>query len=107
MMQYYAVAILRDLQMGQPIVEYLENIDATLEPFDGHFIVHGAGAEMLEGERPGILVVIEFPGRDHAQAWYDSDAYQQILPLRAKNSDSTVLLVEGVDLQHKATDVLG
>ena len=105
-MQYYAVGLLRDIQMGPHIVEYLEQIDATLETFDGHFIVHGGGAEMLEGESPGVPVVIEFPDRNHAQRWYESDAYQQILPLRAKNSDSTVFLVEGVDRQHQATDVL-
>jgi uncharacterized protein (DUF1330 family) len=106
MMQHYAVGILREVQMGPPIVEYLERIDATLSPFHGRFIVHGGTAEMLEGERPGILVVIQFPDRDHAQGWYESDAYQQILPLRAKNSDSTVFLIEGVDRQHEATDVL-
>jgi uncharacterized protein (DUF1330 family) len=38
-MPAYAVADLRDVTMGPPIVEYLQRIDATLEPFNGRFLV--------------------------------------------------------------------
>src|SRR5947209_5506729 len=105
-MSAYAVAHMRRVTMGPPIVEYLERIDATLAPHDGHFIVHGGPPQMLEGTTPGTLILIEFPDIDRAQAWYRSDAYQQILPLRTQNSASTVFLVDGVDRDHKATDVL-
>jgi len=105
-MAAYGVGILRDLKMGPPIVEYLEKIDATLEPYDGHFIVHAGEQEVLEGESPGIIVVIEFPDRERAKAWYESDAYQKILPLRAGNSKSTIFMVDGVDRDHISTDVL-
>lgn len=66
-MQCYAVGILRQVQMGPAIVEYLERIDATLAPFGGHFIVHGGKAEVLEGTDPGTLIVIEFPDHDQAR----------------------------------------
>jgi uncharacterized protein (DUF1330 family) len=104
--QWYAVGILREVQMGPPIREYLEQIDATLAPFGGHFIVHGGDREILEGELPGVLIVIEFPDQESAGQWYASPAYQKILPLRTENSVSTVFLAEGVDLTHRATDVL-
>jgi uncharacterized protein (DUF1330 family) len=102
----YAIGLLKDIDMGPAIVEYLERIDATLAPFDGHFIVHGAKAEVLEGGDPGAVIVIEFSDAVHASAWYRSDAYQKILPLRTEHSDSTALIVEGVDRAHRATDVL-
>jgi uncharacterized protein (DUF1330 family) len=105
-MASYGVGILRDVKMGPPIVEYLERIDETLAPYDGHFIVHGGETEVLEGTSPGILVVIEFPDGPRAREWYASPAYQKIVPLRAENSDSTVFIVEGVDRDHRATDVL-
>ncbi len=105
-MQNYAVGILRDIEMGPSIVEYLERIDATLAPFSGHFIVHGAEARLREGDDPGAVVVIAFPDDDHAERWYASPAYQAILPLRADHSRSTVFLIEGVDHTHRATDVL-
>jgi uncharacterized protein (DUF1330 family) len=105
-MPWYGVGILRDVRMGPPIREYLEQIDATLAPFGGHFIVHGGEMEMLEGENPGTLIVIEFPDGERARDWYSAPAYQKILPLRTENSLSTVFLAEGVDRTHRATDVL-
>jgi uncharacterized protein (DUF1330 family) len=105
-MKAYAVGILKDVEVGSPIVEYLERIDATLAPFDGRFIVHGSDPELLEGRHPGAVVVIEFPDRASAMGWYRSPAYQQILPLRTNNSDSTAFIVQGVDHDHRATDVL-
>jgi uncharacterized protein (DUF1330 family) len=105
-MTSYGVGILKDVKMGPPIVEYLERIDETLAPYDGHFIVHGGEIEMLEGESPGVMIVIEFPDGDRAREWYASPAYQEILQLRTENADSTIFLVEGVGRDHKATDVL-
>jgi uncharacterized protein (DUF1330 family) len=105
-MTYYAIANLRDVRPTAGIVEYLERIDETLAPFDGHFIVHGGEPEFLEGEWDGTLIVIEFPGYEQARGWYDSAAYQQILPLRTDNSDGVAMLVPGVDRDHRATDVL-
>jgi len=105
-MSSYAVGILHDVKLGPGIVEYLERIDATLAPFDGHFIVHGGRPEVLEGPPPGTLVVIEFPDRSGAEGWYSSPAYQAIVDLRAANSTSTIFLIDGVDRDHLATDVL-
>ena len=78
-MPAYAVAHMRQVAMGQPIVEYLERIDATLAPFGGRFIVHGGDVEVLEGSWPGALIVIEFPDRGLVRAWYDSQAYREIV----------------------------
>jgi len=105
-MAAYAVGILQDVQMGPDIVEYLQRIDATLDPFGGFFVVHGGQAQVLEGSSPGTLIVIEFPDRGSAEGWYGSAAYKAILPLRTQNSTSTVFLIEGVGRDHKATDVL-
>lgn len=105
-MTSYAVGILNHLRMGPAIVEYLERIDATLAPYGGRFVVHGGDTEVLEGARPGSLILIEFPDRNLARQWYESPAYQEILPLRTENSESTVVLVDGVDDSHRATDVL-
>jgi len=105
-MTSYGVGILKQVKMGPPIVEYLQRIDDTLAPYDGHFIVHGGEPAMLEGTSPGTFIVIEFPDRSRAEAWYASAAYQAILPLRTENSQSTVFLIDGVGRDHVATDVL-
>lgn len=105
-MPAFAVAHLRSVKMGPAIVEYLERIDATLAPFGGRFLIHGAKAEVLEGDWPGHLVVIAFPGLAQARAWYGSPAYQAILHLRTENSDGSVFIIDGVSEDHRATDVL-
>ena len=46
----YAVAHLRNVNMGPPIEEYLQRIDATLEPFGGRFLIHGGELEGTGGD---------------------------------------------------------
>ena len=100
-MTAYAIAHLRDPQELHPeVLEYLERIQATLDPFSGHFIVHGGAVDVREGQWPGSVVMIEFPSGENARAWYDSAAYQAILPLRADHLDGEVILVEGVGPDH-------
>jgi uncharacterized protein (DUF1330 family) len=106
-MTAYAVGHLQDVDFCDDIVEYLKRIDATLAPFGGRFAVHGAKADVVEGEWRGDLVVIAFDDMTHARGWYDSAAYRRILPLRTKHARSAVLLIEGVDATHRATDILG
>lgn len=105
-MTAYAVAHMRTVEMGPAIVEYLERIDATLAPFGGRFVVHGDAPEVLEGEFPGHLIVIGFPTREQAEGWYASPAYQEILPLRREHSTGAAFLVDGVEPDHEATDIL-
>ena len=50
--------------------------------------------------------MIGFPDRDSVRRWYESPAYQAILPLRTENSDSSAIIVDGVSADHRATDVL-
>ena len=68
--------------------------------------MHGGKLTPAEGEWPGDLVIIEFPSREDAVGWYDSPAYQEILPLRTEHSDSMACLVEGVPAGYQATDKL-
>ncbi|GGA76933.1 hypothetical protein GCM10011491_00110 [Brucella endophytica] len=105
-MTAYAAALLHNVTMGPGIVEYLERIDETLKPFGGRYIIHGARKTVLEGEWPADLVMIAFPDMDHARDWYASPAYQKIVHLRTDNSEGSVVLLDGVDEDHKATDIL-
>lgn len=102
-----AVANLRNVAMGPALTEYLERIDATLQPFGGRFLVHGGPVELLEGRWSGDLIIIAFPDRGNARGWYRSDAYRAILPLRTTNAEGDVFFVDTVADDHRATDVLG
>ncbi|TDD96440.1 DUF1330 domain-containing protein [Actinomadura rubrisoli] len=100
-MTAYAIAHLRDPDEVHPeVLEYMERIQATLDPFSGRFIVHGGAVDVREGDWPGSVVMIEFPSGEDARGWYESDAYQAILPLRADHLEGEVILVEGVGPDH-------
>jgi uncharacterized protein (DUF1330 family) len=62
----------------------------------GRFVVRGGPVELLEGGwDPLRIVVMEFPDRAAARAWYQSDDYQAIAPIRRGASTTDVILVEG------------
>lgn len=102
----YALAYLRDVDVNEQILDYIERIDATLAPYGGRFLVHGGDLTPVEGSWDGQLVIIAFPSSGAARAWYDSADYQDILPLRLDNSRSMATIVEGVPAGYQATDKL-
>jgi len=77
---------------------YTSQVQATLDPFEGRFVVRAGAYEALEGEfTADRLVLIEFPTVEHARGWYNSEAYQAILPIRHANSTARfITLIEGV-----------
>ncbi|WP_030056895.1 DUF1330 domain-containing protein [Streptomyces novaecaesareae] len=107
-MTAYALAQVHSVDFGPDIVEYLERIDATLDPFGGRFLVHGGGRnETLEGSwGQGGLILIEFPDYERARAWYDSPAYREILPLRTRHMVADVILAEGVPAGYRGVEAL-
>lgn len=98
----YGIAHLSDPRPHAEVADYLDRIDATLAPFNGRFLVHGGPVEQLEGEWPGTIVIIEFPDVATARAWYDSPAYQEIKPLRARNMPGDLIIVAGVEPNHES-----
>ncbi|MFD9036293.1 DUF1330 domain-containing protein [Streptomyces sp. NPDC059567] len=97
-MTAYALANLNPpTVLDEEVFTYIERIQATLDPFGGRFLVHGAPErEVREGEWPGALVMIGFPSMDQARGWYDSSAYQELIPLRTRHIPGDVLLIDGV-----------
>lgn len=95
-MAAYAIAHLRTPTINEQVLDYIDRIQGTLDPFGGHFLVHGAQVEVKEGPWPGTIVVVAFPDVEAARAWYDSPAYQEILPLRTDNIDGSAIIVDGV-----------
>ena len=98
----YAVALLRSVELGPAIWEYMETIEATFAPFGGEWVIHGTSPHVVEGAWPGDLVIIGFPTIAAAREWYASPEYAAILRLRSDHSDGTVALVEGVPAGYRA-----
>ena len=78
--------------------QYSARVPSVVAAFGGHYRVRVGMATPLDGQASAArYVVIEFPSREQAQAWYDSVEYQSILPLRLNNSTGQVALVDGMD----------
>ncbi len=105
-MKAYAIALVRKAELNSEIVEYLQSIDVTLDPFGGRFVAHGGGAESMEGSAAMDAIIIEFPDREQLRAWWDSPEYQRILPLRNRNMDADIVFVNGVPDGYRAADAL-
>jgi uncharacterized protein (DUF1330 family) len=102
-MSTYAVAYVRRLINPSPeIAEYLRRVSDTMDPFGGRFLVHDGEREVMEGSWPGGLIIIEFPDGASAHGWYESAAYQEILPYRTNNLEMDIVFTEGVPDGYRA-----
>ncbi|MGC5020416.1 DUF1330 domain-containing protein [Micromonospora sp. DT47] len=101
-MPAFALAHLRTPQINEDVLEYIARIQSTLDPYQGRFRVHGADVEVIEGDWPGTVVIVEFPDVERARAWYASPAYQEILPLRLRHIEGSLIIVQGVGPDYDA-----
>jgi uncharacterized protein (DUF1330 family) len=74
--------------------DYAPKVAGTLEPYGGRFLTSGK-LTALEGSIPQRFVIIAFDSVEKARAWYDSQDYQQLVPIRQKTSTSTLFIAEG------------
>ena len=77
---------------------YRKRVMATLAPFEGKLLVGGSKCTVVEGDWPyERTVVLEFPSRGKAEGWYNSKAYQEILPLRLASMSCNAVIVDAVE----------
>ena len=78
--------------------EYRKAVPATIEAFGGKFIARGGSLTLLEGEwKHPRVVIIEFPSREAAEAWYASPEYRTIIGLRLDSTAGDLIIIEGQD----------
>lgn len=95
-MPAYVIANLQDASPHPDIAEYVERLPGTMEPYGGRYLVHVTPYEVKEGSWTGSIVMLGFPGIDEARAWWDSPAYCEIAPLRARHIKGDIVMIEGV-----------
>jgi uncharacterized protein (DUF1330 family) len=77
---------------------YQQHVPKTISDFGGRYLVRGGASTQIEGSSHGERnIVLEFPSRAQAEAWYNSEAYQSILQHRKNNSTGHLVLVDGYD----------
>ncbi|KAA9136126.1 DUF1330 domain-containing protein [Microbacterium caowuchunii] len=76
-------------------LQYLERVEATVAAYGGRWLAQG-DPDVVEGAWPGSVVLLEFPDRASAQAWYESPEYREILTLRTDNAISDLVFIDGL-----------
>ena len=77
----------------EKLQQYGAAVPATLVKYAGEYLAKGV-AEKLAGDNDYLMqVILAFPGKDQAKAWYDSPEYQALVPLRDAAMRSQFLLI--------------
>jgi uncharacterized protein (DUF1330 family) len=80
----------------QGIRPYSAAVEATFKPFGGRFVVRGGRVMSVEGAPTDRVIMIAFPSTDLAQAWYNSDAYGAIRPIRQRSAEARIFIMEAL-----------
>ncbi|HEX7929030.1 MAG TPA: DUF1330 domain-containing protein [bacterium] len=76
---------------------YQKQVPATLEKYNGKFLVRGGPVEHLEGSWPVTrMVLLEFDSVESARAWYNSTEYKIATKARVGAATITLTLLQGV-----------
>jgi uncharacterized protein (DUF1330 family) len=90
------VVVLVEVTDWERYSTYTQATPAVVAQFGGKFIVRGGKTATLEGpEEKRRVVVIEFPSFERAQAFYQSEGYQQAKMLRTGAAIGTLILADG------------
>jgi uncharacterized protein (DUF1330 family) len=75
---------------------YVRAIPAFIARHGGRYASKGADPVVLEGDwSPQRLVILEFPSREHAQAFLADPQAQDLFARRRRATTSRLVLVEG------------
>ncbi|MCR9147263.1 MAG: DUF1330 domain-containing protein [Rhodobacteraceae bacterium] len=75
---------------------YASQTVALAEKAGGRFLAKGGDQVQVEGNSPERHVIIEFPDRQAALDWYNSQEYQRILPIAMSSSKRDMVIVDGL-----------
>jgi len=71
--------------------QYVEGVQESLASFESRIVFRGQLVEILAGDHVyNLVVVIEFPDHATLNAWYGSEKYQSLIPLRDKAADVVI-----------------
>jgi uncharacterized protein (DUF1330 family) len=77
---------------------YKSQAKPLVESFGGEYLARGGPMSVKENQRwtPHRLVLLKFPSMEQAEFFYNSPAYQALLPISREASRRTLVIFEGV-----------
>lgn len=78
------------------VEKYREGVFATVEKYEGRYLVLGGKCTVVEGTwHPTVPVIIEFPSLEQAYQWYESPEYRPLKKLRLEGTRGHAVFIEG------------
>jgi len=98
-MRYYSVAELTVTERGW-VRDYVAQVTPMVERYGGRYLARTTTFERIEGERPpkDVVLLIEWPSKEAAEAFYASEEYRPFRERRRAGADNEFLLVAGEDV---------
>ena len=105
-MKYYSVAELTVTDRAW-VREYVQNVTPMVEKRGGRYLARTTNIERLEGLRanPQVYLIIEWPSKEAARAFYESEEYRPYLRSRLAGSKGELVLIAGEDVNKVATQL--
>ena len=75
---------------------YLQRSKELASQHGAELLASGKTPRTLSGETAPhqLAVIVKFPSMEELNAWHDSDAYQDLVPLRKEASDQEITVYE-------------
>lgn len=89
-----------DTALTNPDVYELYKLQAKplVEKYGGEYLARGGKLSVKENQlwSPTRMVLIKFPSAEDAEAFYQSEEYQEVLKISKQSADRTVFILEGL-----------
>jgi uncharacterized protein (DUF1330 family) len=101
--KHYSVAEL-DITDRAWVADYVKNVTPLVERFGGRYLARTPEIEKFEGGRklPQVFLIIEWPSKEAAHTFYESEEYQPYRVARIAGSVGEFVLVAGEDVNRVA-----
>ena len=102
-MKHYMIA---ELEVTDPdwVRAYVQNVTEMVERHGGRYLARTSKVEQIEGQRtpPQVVVLIEWPSKEIAQEFYDSEEYRPYRESRIEGANNEFVLIAGEDINKLA-----
>ncbi len=75
---------------------YQQYIAVGVPPSAGRFIARGGKTYIVNGEPPKRIALIQWESFERAKAFYESEEYKRVIPIRDKSSRFRAFVIEGL-----------
>ena len=92
-MSAFAIALVK-IKNLEKMQEYAKMAEPTLSIYGGKVTTRGKVSAALVGKANiDMVAVMEFPGKEKLDAWYNSIEYQNTIETRNQGADVTILVL--------------